>query len=191
MGGVTEGKGVGQLAAIVIGAAYAVGGVIGFGVTGFSGVTAPVGHKLLFLTLNPFQDFIHLGIGALLLLAGLKWTAAATEGVLLGVGGIYVIAAVTGFIYAHIPVITIVGGQRGQLPPRDHGRDGDPRRGGVSVADQPEGAVGNRLERQAAKATTAAPGGRRRLPLALAAGSAAQRPAIPDQGGQGGRPGAV
>jgi ABC-type transport system involved in multi-copper enzyme maturation permease subunit len=108
MGGVTEGKGVGQLAAIAIGLAYAVGGVIGFAVTGFSGVTAPVGNKLLFLSLNPFQDFIHLGIGALLLLAGLKWTAAATEGVLLGVGGIYVVAAIAGFTYAHIPVITIV-----------------------------------------------------------------------------------
>jgi ABC-type transport system involved in multi-copper enzyme maturation permease subunit len=108
MGGVTEGKGVGQLAAIAIGLAYAVGGVIGFAVTGFSGVTAPVGNKLLFLSLNPFQDFIHLGIGALLLLAGLKWSAAQTEGVLLGVGGIYVVAAIAGFTYAHIPVITIV-----------------------------------------------------------------------------------
>jgi ABC-type transport system involved in multi-copper enzyme maturation permease subunit len=108
MGGVTEGKGIGQLAALAIGLAYTVGAVIGFGVTGFSGVTDPVGKKMLFLTLNPFQDFIHLGIGALLLYAGLKWTTAAVEGVLLGVGGIYVVAAITGFIYAHIPVITIV-----------------------------------------------------------------------------------
>jgi hypothetical protein len=95
MGGAMEGKGVGQLAAIVLGAAYAVGGVIGFAVTGFSGVTSSVGSKFLFLTLNPFHDFVHLGIGALLLLAGLKWGAAQTEGVLLGVGGIYVIAAIT------------------------------------------------------------------------------------------------
>jgi ABC-type transport system involved in multi-copper enzyme maturation permease subunit len=107
MGGVTEGKGIGALAAMVIGVAYAVGGVIGFAVTGFSGVTNSVGNKLLFLTLNPFQDFIHLAIGALLLYAGMKWSAAAIEGVLLGVGGIYVVAAITGFIYAHIPVITI------------------------------------------------------------------------------------
>jgi uncharacterized protein DUF4383 len=108
MGGAMEGKGIGQLAAIVLGAAYAVGGVIGFGVTGFSGVTSQVGHKFLFLQLNPLHDFIHLGIGLLLLLAGLKWNSAQTEGVLLGVGGIYVIAAITGFTYAHIPVISIV-----------------------------------------------------------------------------------
>jgi hypothetical protein len=103
-----EGKGLGQVAAVVIGAAYAVGAVIGFVVTGFSGVTASHGHKLLFLTLNPFQNFIHLGIGALLLYAGLKLSAPVTEGMLLGVGGIYVVAAIAGFIYAHIPVITIV-----------------------------------------------------------------------------------
>jgi hypothetical protein len=108
MGGVTEGKSIGQLAALAIGAAYAVGGVIGFAVTGFSGVTASHGHKLLFLTLNPFQDFIHLAIGGLLLYAGLKLNSVVTEGILLGVGGIYVVAAITGFIYAHIPVITIV-----------------------------------------------------------------------------------
>ena len=108
MSGMTEGKGIGQLASIALGLAYAVGGVIGFAVTGFSGVTASRGHKLLFLTLNPFQDFIHLAIGGLLLYGGLKWNSVANEGILLGVGGIYVVAAVAGFIYAHIPVITIV-----------------------------------------------------------------------------------
>ena len=91
MGRAMEGKTVGQAAAIVIGLAYAVGGVIGFGVTGFSGVTASHGHNLWFLTLNPFQDFIHLAIGALLLYAGMKLNTVVTEGILLGVGGIYVV----------------------------------------------------------------------------------------------------
>jgi len=81
--------------------------VIGFA-NGVGDATAPVGHRLLFLTVNPFQDFTHLAIGLLLRYAGLKWTSAATEGVLHGLGGIYVIAAVTGFTYPQIPVITIV-----------------------------------------------------------------------------------
>jgi hypothetical protein len=101
-----EGKSLGQLAAVAIGLAYAVGGLIGFGVTGFSNFVSQNGHNFLGLTLNPFQDLIHLAIGLLLIWAATRDTAV-TEGVLLGVGGIYVVAAITGFIYAHIPVITI------------------------------------------------------------------------------------
>src|SRR5436305_7217312 len=104
--GRTEGKSLAQLAAFVIGVTYAVGGVIGFGVTGLDGFVSSNGHKFLGLTLNPFQDLIHLAIGLLLLWAVTRDTAI-TEGVLLGVGGIYIVAAITGFIYAHIPVITI------------------------------------------------------------------------------------
>jgi hypothetical protein len=102
----TEGKSLAQLASLLIGLAYAVGGVIGFAITGFDGVFAPTGNKLLGLSLNPFQDLIHLGIG-LILLWGATRDTAVTEGVLLGVGGVYVVAAITGLIYAHIPVLTI------------------------------------------------------------------------------------
>ncbi len=104
--GQLEGKSLGQLAAVAIGLAYAVGGVIGFAVTGFAHPVAQVGHKFLGLTLNPFQDLIHLAIGLLLIWAATRDTAV-TEGVLLGVGGIYIVAGITGLIYAHIPVITI------------------------------------------------------------------------------------
>jgi hypothetical protein len=101
-----EGKSLAQAAAVLIGLAYAVGGVIGFAVTGFNGVFDPVGSKFIGLSLNPFQDFIHLGIGLALLWAVTRDTAV-TEGVLLGVGGVYIVAAITGLIYAHIPVLTI------------------------------------------------------------------------------------
>jgi hypothetical protein len=104
--GQLEGKSLGQLAAVAIGLAYAVGGVIGFAVTGFAHPVAQTGHKFLGLTLNPFQDLIHLAIGLLLIWAATRDTAV-TEGVLLGVGGIYIVAGITGLIYAHIPVITI------------------------------------------------------------------------------------
>lgn len=107
MGKVTEGKSLGQLAALAIGVAYAGGGVVGFAVTGFSGFTSSDPSRTLFgLTLNPFQDFFHLAVGLLLLWAATR-DSAVTEGALLGVGGIYVVAAIAGFIGAHIPVITI------------------------------------------------------------------------------------
>jgi hypothetical protein len=103
----TEGMSLGQLAALAIGVAYAGGGVVGFAVTGFDGFASSDASRTLFgLTLNPFQDLFHLVVGL-----GLLWAATrdstVTEGVLLGVGGIYVVATITGFIYAHIPVITI------------------------------------------------------------------------------------
>jgi hypothetical protein len=101
-----EGKSLAQMAALLIGVTYAVGGVIGFVVTGFDGFVSSNGNKLLGLTLNPFQDLIHLAIGVLLLWAATRDTAI-TEGVLLGAGGVYIVAAITGFIYAHIPVLTI------------------------------------------------------------------------------------
>jgi hypothetical protein len=101
-----EGKSLAQAAAVLLGLAYAVGGIIGFAVTGFSGVFDPVGHKFIGLTINPFHDFVHLGIGLGLLWAATRDTSV-TEGVLLGVGGVYVVATITGFIYAHIPVLSI------------------------------------------------------------------------------------
>jgi hypothetical protein len=101
-----EGKSLAQMAAVLIGLAYAVGGVIGFAITGFDGVFAPTGSKLLGLSLNPFQDLIHTAIGLGLLWAATRDTAV-TEGILLGVGGVYIVAAITGLIYAHIPVLTI------------------------------------------------------------------------------------
>jgi hypothetical protein len=103
----TAGKSLGQLAALVIGAAYAVGGVIGFAITGFSDFFGQNGHNFVGLVVNPFQDFVHLGIGLILVLAATRDTSV-TEGVLLGVGGVYIVAAITGLIYAHIPVLAII-----------------------------------------------------------------------------------
>lgn len=102
-----EGKSLAQLAAVAIGIAYAGGGVIGFAVTGFGGfVSSGSERHLLFLTLNPFQDLFHLLTGLFVLWAATRDTAV-TEGILFGVGSIYVVATTAGFIGAHIPVITI------------------------------------------------------------------------------------
>src|SRR5436305_2887009 len=92
-----EGKSLGQAVAILVGLAYAVGGVIGFAITGFSGFfDSGDTHSLLGLILNPFQCLIHLAVGVILLWAATR-DAAVTEGVMLGVGGVYVVATITGF----------------------------------------------------------------------------------------------
>jgi len=102
-----EGKSLAQWAAVAIGIAYAGGGIVGFAVTGFSGFASSGSERhLLFLTLNPFQDLFHLLTGLFVLWAAFRDTSI-TEGVLFGVGAIYVVATVSGFIGAHIPVITI------------------------------------------------------------------------------------
>jgi hypothetical protein len=102
-----QGKSLGQAVALLVGAVYTVIGVVGFVITGFSGfVSANTGHSLLGFPLNPFQDLVHLGIGLLFLWAATQDTAV-TEGVLIGGGGVYVVAAITGFIYAHIPIFAI------------------------------------------------------------------------------------
>jgi hypothetical protein len=102
-----EGKSLGQLVAGLVGVVYTVLGVVGFAITGFSGfVSANSGHSLLGFPLNPFQDLIHLAIGLLFLWAATQ-DSGVTEGILIGGGGVYVVAAIAGFIYAHVPVIAI------------------------------------------------------------------------------------
>jgi len=102
-------KTLGQWAAIAVGANYLLAGIVGFAYTGFSGVTDSSGPKVIaLLAVNPFHNIVHLAIGAGLLYAGLKMGTVFTEGALIGVGTIYLIATVCGFIYAHIPVIADV-----------------------------------------------------------------------------------
>ncbi len=101
-------KNFGQVLASLLGLAYVLAGVIGFVYTGFSGVTESDGPKVFgLLGVNPFHNVIHLAIGGYLLYAATRH-ATFTEGALLGVGAFYLVAAISGFIYAHIPVISIV-----------------------------------------------------------------------------------
>jgi uncharacterized protein DUF4383 len=102
-------KTLGHVTAIALGAGYLLAGIIGFCYTGFSGVTASNGPKVFgILSVNPFHNVVHLAIGGALLYCGFKASAVLTEGVLIGVGTIYVIATICGFIYAHIPVISVI-----------------------------------------------------------------------------------
>jgi hypothetical protein len=102
-------KTLGQWVAIAIGASYLIGGIVGFGYTGFNGVTESNGPKVFgLLAVNPFHNVFHLVVGIGLLLAAFKASTVVTEGALIGLGSIYIIATVCGFIYAHIPVIADV-----------------------------------------------------------------------------------
>jgi hypothetical protein len=49
--------------ATVLGLGYTVIGVVGFAVSGFDAFAAPRGDLLLFFTVNPLQNLIHLAVG--------------------------------------------------------------------------------------------------------------------------------
>jgi Domain of unknown function (DUF4383) len=85
--------------ALLAGLAYLVGGVIGFFFTGFANFTENTGISLFgVFHLTPFHNIIHIGVGAIWLLAAFALSRTATEGVNLAVGAVYVLAAVLGYL---------------------------------------------------------------------------------------------
>ncbi len=104
-----------QLFALVVGVAYLLLGVGGFFVTGLGGLTQnnPIGggfadngpHALLIFDLNPFHNVVHLAIGAILVVAALG-SLSVTQGMLIGGGLVYILAALLGFIYT-LPILSI------------------------------------------------------------------------------------
>jgi hypothetical protein len=100
---------LGQWTSLAIGINYLIAGIVGFAYTGFSGVTESNGPKVFgLLAVNPFHNVFHLIVGVSLLYMGFKSSTTLNEGALIGLGAIYIIATVCGFIYAHIPVIADV-----------------------------------------------------------------------------------
>ena len=81
---------------VALGAFYVALGVLGFFVTGFEGFTQNGPDKLLGVSVNPFHNIAHLGIGALLIILSLQKNSAATEGAVMGVGLFYITAFVIG-----------------------------------------------------------------------------------------------
>lgn len=53
----------GRQVAAVLGQFYAIVGVVGFAISGFDGFAEPRGDALIFLTVNPLQNLIHLVVG--------------------------------------------------------------------------------------------------------------------------------
>jgi hypothetical protein len=95
---------------LAFGAFYVALGVIGFAVTGFEGFTQNGPDKLLGVSVNPFHNIAHLGIGALLLIMGLQKNDAAAEGAVMGVGLFYITAFVIGITASdNLTILSIAG----------------------------------------------------------------------------------
>jgi hypothetical protein len=95
-------------AGVAFGAFYVALGVIGFFVTGFGGaLTGDHGDSLLGIHINQFQNIVHLGIGAFLVILSMQKNDAAAEGAVMGVGLFYVVAFVIGVTAADN--LTILG----------------------------------------------------------------------------------
>lgn len=102
------GHNIARTFAVVLGVGYLAGGVIGFAATGFSGVVSDGDASLLGLDINIFHNVVHLSIGAGLLIASRLRDVTVTQGILIGVGLFYLLAAVLGFIN-YLQIISIDG----------------------------------------------------------------------------------
>ncbi len=104
-----SGGGLARGAALLLGAGYVVAGLIGFIETGFTGFVADTDEQFLgFFDINIFHSIVHLAIGAGLLLASRMRDVTVTQGVLIGVGLFYILAALLGFL-DELQIISING----------------------------------------------------------------------------------
>lgn len=86
-----------QVFALAFGAVYLTVGVAGFVLTGFTDFTVNSSEALLIFEVNPFHNFIHVGIGAMALVAARAVPPSGTTGILLGIGIVYLLSAALGF----------------------------------------------------------------------------------------------
>lgn len=86
-----------QVFALVVGLVYVLVGVVGFAITGFTGLTTDGEDKLLVFDLNVFHNVVHFAIGAGFLAVSRLSDPGITQGVVIGGGLVYILAAVLGF----------------------------------------------------------------------------------------------
>jgi hypothetical protein len=86
-----------QVFALVAGVTYAIVGVVGFAVTGFEGVVQNGPDTLLGFDLNPFHNVVHFTIGLGFIVAS-RLDATLTQGIVIGGGLVYLLAALLGFL---------------------------------------------------------------------------------------------
>lgn len=88
-----------QKFAALAGLVYVAIGVIGFFVTGFNDLTEYTGERLFwFFPVTPFHNIVHIGVGGVWLLAAFLLTPIAAEGVNFAIAGVYVLAAILGYL---------------------------------------------------------------------------------------------
>jgi hypothetical protein len=103
----TEHQNVGQTLALLFGLVYLAAGVVGFAVTGFTGFVANTNEQFLgFFDLNIFHNLVHLTVGAGLVAASRARDPTVTQGVLIGLGLFYLVAAGLGFLN-YLQIISI------------------------------------------------------------------------------------
>jgi len=104
----TDRSNVARTFALVIGLGYVAAGVIGFTVTGFTGpiVLNTDDAFLGFFDLNVFHNIVHVAIGGGLIIASRMSDVTITQGVLVGVGLFYTLAALLGFLN-YLQIISI------------------------------------------------------------------------------------
>lgn len=93
-----DGANITQAFALVVGVVYLAVGVVGFAVTGFTGVTTDGADKLIGFDLNVFHNVVHLAIGAGFIAVSRLSDPTITQGVVIGAGLVYVLAGLLGFL---------------------------------------------------------------------------------------------
>lgn len=93
-----NGQNITQVFAMVVGVVYLAVGVVGFAVTGFTGVTTDGGDSLLGFDLNVFHNVVHVAIGLGFLAVSRLSDPTITQGVVIGGGLVYILAALLGFL---------------------------------------------------------------------------------------------
>jgi hypothetical protein len=101
-------KGFAQAGAVVVGAAYLIGGLVGFFATGFDGFVQNGNDTLLTLELNPFHNIFHIFAGAFLIIIA-QFGRPATEGALIGGGAVYLVALFLG-VTGNLSILSMEGG---------------------------------------------------------------------------------
>jgi len=87
-----------RLGALVVGVVYLAVGIAGFAVTGFEGWVFDTDEYFLGFDVNGFHNLVHVGVGAILVGAAIQREPAITQGILIGGGTVYLVAAVLGFL---------------------------------------------------------------------------------------------
>lgn len=100
-----------QLGALVVGIVYLLVGLVGFAVTGFTGWTVDTREDLLSFDLNGFHNVVHLGVGLILISVSIVSYPAITQGVLIGGGLVYLLAAALGFTGNNLGELLSIDGQ--------------------------------------------------------------------------------
>ena len=89
-----------HLFALVGGAVYVLGGIIGFAITGVTGFAENSDKALLVFDINPFHNVVHLGIGAFLIGASRVKGPDVTAGIVIGSGIVLLLATALGALGA-------------------------------------------------------------------------------------------